>query len=655
MTDFVYRPDSASFPDANVRSLMRRLEVDSVERLRDVSQRQQERFWRTLTEDLDVQWSTPYHTVRDTSRGAPWTDWFVGGELNLVENCLDRHANSERADQVCLVGRTERGSRREFTFRQLQREVERCAAALAAHGVVAGDRVASYMPMTVEVVIQLLATIRRGAIFIPIFSGYAPSALAERLIGGTVKLVFCANGTTRRGRTVSILEAAREALPEAPSVEALVIVDELGEPADLQEGKETREIAWSDFLESGDERLAQDPEVGACVPRQSMDPALILFTSGTTGRPKGTVHSHAGSLVQIAKEVGYSFDMKPGDHFFWLTDIGWMMGPWMIIGGLFWGARIVLYDGALDHPGPDALWRLLEEERISVFGISPTAVRMLMRRGEEEVEAADLSALRILGSTGEPWDEESWRWTHEHVGGGRCPIINISGGTDIIGCFLAPLPIEPLKPCSLGGPGLGMAVDVWSEDGLSLRGEVGYLVCTEPAPSMTRGLWQDDERYLESYWSKWDGIWNHGDWALVDDDGQWFIHGRSDDTLKVAGRRIGPSEIEGALTATGKVTEAAAVGVPHEIKGTGIVCFAVVKPGVEANEALAAELSDAVVRQLGKVDRPEGILFVGDLPKTRSAKILRRLVRARYLGEPIGDLASVQNPESLESIPQKSG
>jgi acetyl-CoA synthetase len=383
-----------------------------------------------------------------------------------------------------------------------------------------------------------------------------------------------------------------------------------------------------------------------------MATAFLLYTSGTTGRPKGTVHSHAGALVQIAKEVGYAFDMREDDRFFWLTDIGWMMGPWAIIGGLFHGATVVIYEGAFDWPHSDSLWRLLAEQRVTVFGISPTAVRMLAKQGDEEVARHDLSSLRLLGSTGEPWDEESWRWYFERVGGGRCPVINISGGTDILGCFLSPLPVDPLLPCSLVGPGLGMAIDVWNEQGQSIRQEVGYLVATAPAPSMTRGLWNDPARYLEAYWSKWPDVWNHGDWALVDEHGHWFLHGRADDTLKVAGRRIGPAEIEGALMETGKVVEAAAIGVPHEVKGTAVVCFVVLRPEVERGPELIAELERAVVERLGKVDRPERIEIVGDLPKTRSAKILRRLVRARYLGEPdLGDLSSLQNPEAVEALP----
>jgi acetyl-CoA synthetase len=455
-----------------------------------------------------------------------------------------------------------------------------------------------------------------------------------------VKLVFTAGRSRRRGAAVEIKANTDAAVAEVPSVERVVVVTD-GD-SDLP-WDDARDIAWEAFLRAGDDSST------ASLP--SMAPALILYTSGTTGRPKGTVHSHAGSLVQIAKEVGYQFDLKPDDRFFWLTDIGWMMGPWALIGGLFHGATVVLYDGAFDWPDPMRLWSMLARHRVSVFGISPTAVRLAIRAGVEPAAQFDLSALRILGSTGEPWDEASWTWYFERVGGGRCPIINISGGTDLIGGFLSPLPVQPLKATTLGGPGLGMAMDVWNQRGEPVRGEVGYLVCTQPAPSMTRGLWNDAERYLESYWSTWPDVWSHGDWARVDEDGFWFLQGRADDTLKVAGRRIGPSEVEGALIETGKVSEAAAIGVPHEIKGEAIVCFAVLAAGVRATAALRDELRQAVVDRLGKVDRPEAVFFVSDLPKTRSAKIVRRLVRAVHLGETdLGDLTSLQNPEALEGI-----
>ena len=641
MSDFVWHPSPELVNSANITRFMDKHGIADVRTLVERSIADQEWFWDAVVEDLGIEFAEPYTAVIDSSRGIPWTEWYVGGRLNIVANCLERHATGGRADDVCLIAEREDGTTTELTFRELAASVERCASALKAAGFGKGDRIASYMPMTAEVVVQLLATMKIGAIFIPIFSGYAPAAVAERLRDAAAGLIFTADGSQRRGAIVSIKENADQAVADVPSVTRVIVARYTDEDPPWNEG---RDMDWDDFMATGTS-AAQTEMVG------SMDPALILYTSGTTGRPKGTVHSHAGALVQIAKEVGYAFDMKPTDHFWWLSDIGWMMGPWMIIGGLFHGAAIMVYDGAFNWPKSDRLWEMLARHRITVFGISPTAIRLAMRSGVEDVDEHDLSNLRILGSTGEPWDEASWLWYFEHVGGRRCPIINISGGTDIIGCFLSPLPLHPLKPCTLVGPGLGMAIDVWNEKGEPVRGELGYLVATRPAPSMTRGLWNAPDRYIESYWSTWENVWNHGDWALIDDEGYWFLHGRADDTLKVAGRRIGPAEVEGALIETGAVSEAAAIGVPHEIKGEAIVCFVVLRPGHEPSEELRDELTRAVVGRLGKVDRPDKIFFVRDLPKTRSAKILRRLVRKRYLGEEdLGDLSSVQNPEALDEI-----
>lgn len=639
MTDFVWTPPPELAAAATVTRFMERHGLADVDALVARSIAEQEWFWDAVVEDLGIEFATPYHTVRDTSPGIPWTEWYVGGRLNLAANCVDRHLRGPRPDDLCLLAEREDGHATRYTFRELAATVDACAAALREAGLRPGDRVAAYMPMIPEVVVQLLATIKIGAVFIPIFSGYAPDAVAERLRDAGVRLLFTADASMRRGRRVEIKGNADRAVALAPSVRRVVVVRQYDPEPPMDAA---RDVPWDTFLAAGG--TADVELVG------SMDPALILYTSGTSGRPKGTVHSHAGALVQIAKEVGYAFDIKPGDRFCWLTDIGWMMGPWMIIGGLFHGAAVVIYDGAFDWPEPGRLWAMLARHEITVFGVSPTAIRLAMRAGAH-VERHDLSRLRLLGSTGEPWDSPSWQWYFETVGGGRCPVINISGGTDIIGCFLSPLPLHPLKPCSLVGPGLGMAVDVWNERGEPVREEVGYLVCTEPAPSMTRGLWGAPERYLEAYWSKWPDVWNHGDWARIDEDGHWFLQGRADDTLKVAGRRIGPAEIEGALIATGAVSEAAAIGVPHDIKGEAIVCFAVLRPGHEPSDELRHELAQAVVDRLGKVDRPERVLFVADLPKTRSAKILRRLIRAKYLEEPeLGDLASVQNPEALQAI-----
>jgi acetyl-CoA synthetase len=337
------------------------------------------------------------------------------------------------------------------------------------------------------------------------------------------------------------------------------------------------------------------------------------------------VHTHAGALIQTAKEIWLGFDHRPADRFFWLSDIGWMMGPWEIIGNHHFGGTVFLYDGAPDYPEPDRLWSLVERHRITTLGVSPTAIRILMRKGPDGPARHDLGSLRLLGSTGEPWDEPSYRWYFERCG--RRPIINISGGTEIIGCFLMPMPIQPLKPCTLGGPAPGMAAEI----------REGTLVSTRPAPSMTRGLWRDPQRYLETYWSRWPGVWYHGDRASVDEDGYWFLHGRADESLKVAGRKVGPAEVEEALISHPSVSEAAVIGVPDEITGEAIVAFVV-------GTASPAELSAHVVERLGAAFRPKAIVPVPELPKTQSGKIVRRLLRQQYLGEPLGDLSTVENP-----------
>ena len=639
MSEFVWRPPPELVDRANVTRLMRRHGITEVDELVRRSAAEQEWFWSAVVEDLGIVFDRPYDSLRDTSRGIPWTDWFVGGELNLTANCLDRHRDGPRADEPALVSEHEDGTVRSFSYRELAELVDRCAAGLVDAGVGPGDRVGAYMPMTAEVAVQMFACFKIGAIFIPVFSGFAPAAVAERLRDAEAKLLFTADVSARRGKPLAIKPNADAAADATPSIRRVVVVRRAaGGPWNPE-----RDVEWGEFLGRG--------ETPATAATAAMAPALILYTSGTTGRPKGTVHSHAGSLVQIAKEVGYAFDMKPQDRFFWVTDIGWMMGPWMLIGGLFHGATMVLYEGAINWPEPDRLWRSVAERGVTVLGISPTAVRLLRGACESPSESHDLSRLRILGSTGEPWDEESWSWFFAAVGGRRCPLINISGGTDIIGCFLSPLPLHPLKPCSLAAPGLGMAVEVWSEEGRPVREEVGYLVATQPGPSMTRGLWKDPERYIETYWSRWPDVWDHGDWAYVDGDGQWFLRGRADDTLNVGGKRIGPAEIEGALIETGRVREAAVIGAPHAVKGEAIACFVVPAAGVEPSDATRDELSRAVVQRVGKLGRPEKILFVADLPKTRSAKIVRRLVRKKYLGETeLGDLSSIENPEALDAI-----
>jgi acetyl-CoA synthetase len=641
MGEIVWKPSDDVVERANITRFMKKHGIESYDELIERSTKDLEWFWDAIMEDLNIEWFKPYRRVLDDSRGIQWAKWFIGGKTNIVYNCVDRHARSDaRRDNIAVIWENEEGDVRRLSFWTLYREVNRLANGLKKLGVKKGDRVGIYMPMVPEIVIGFLAVIKIGAVAVPIFSGFGGYALASRLDIAGVKVLLTADGSVRRGKTVEIKKESEKALDKVSSLQHVVVYKHLDLEVPWKKG---RDVWWNDIV-------SNEPDERTSLWMDSEDYAMIIFSSGTTGKPKGTVHTHGGSLAQICKELGYYFDVKEDDVFFWLTDIGWMMGPWMIIGVLSFGGTIVIFEGAPDYPQPDRLWRLVERHRVTMFGISPTAIRMLMRYGEDWVEKHDLGSLRILGSTGEPWDSDSWNWFFEKIGGKRLPIINISGGTEIVGCFLSPLPITSLKPCTLRGPGLGMDIDVFDDDGKPVRGKMGHLVAKKPAPSMTRGFWNEPDRYIETYWSRWPDIWYHGDWASIDEDGFWFLHGRSDDTIKVAGRRTGPAEIEAALIEHPAVSEAATIGVPDEIKGEDIVSFVVLKPGYTPGEELKEELKRQVVRIMGKTLKPRDIKFVKDLPKTRSAKIVRRIIKAKFLGEDVGDVSMLANPESIKEI-----
>ena len=406
-----------------------------------------------------------------------------------------------------------------------------------------------------------------------------------------------------------------------------------------------RDVYWDDFVRGQPEEAETER-----LPAEAL--SLIIYTSGTTGKPKGTVHTHAGCMLNVSKEIRYCMDLRDPDVLFWVTDIGWMMGPWEMIGVQFGGGTYLIYDGAPNWPEPDRLWKLLSDHGVTIFGVSPTAVRLLISMGDEWVEKHDLSSLRVLASTGEPWDPESYMWYFEKVGGGRCPVMNISGGTELCGCILQPYPIVPLTPCSLGGPALGSDADVFNEEGRPVRGEIGHLVLKQPVPSMTKGFLKDDERFIETYFSRWPNVWYHGDWARLDEDGQWYLFGRSDDTINVAGKRVGPAEVEAALIGHPAVVEAAVIGAPHPIKGEGLCCFVVLNAGHEPTDALRETLKEETVKYLGKSLRPDEVKFVEALPKTRSAKIVRGAIKKIYLGEDPAniDTSSIEAPEFLYAI-----
>lgn len=632
---YSWTPTPEQLERANVTRLARALGcAGDFHALHRLSVEQPEVFWPAVVEDLGIEFSQPWETVLDESRGIEWATWFSGGRLNLAWNCLHKWARGDLADVEAAVFRAEDGTRAALTWRELSHETARLAEALASLGIGEGDAVGIFLPMSPQVAIASHACAHLGAVQVPIFSGFAAPAISARLADAGAKALITADGSLRRGKVVPMKEIADEALREAPSVEHVVVWSRLG--LDWP-GVPGRDHSWVALVEGCTGEL---PPVDVA----SEAPYLLAYTSGTTGKPKGALHVQGGFLVSIARETAYQADIDAGDRVLFATDMGWIMGPWTVVGAGALGATVIYMEGAPDWPA-DRVWRLVEEEQVTMLGISPTLVRSLIPKGDPQT---DLSSLRVVTTTGEPWNAGPYDWLNEHVcGGGRIPIANISGGTEVGACFLSVSMLAPTKPCSLGFPALGQAMDVFGPDGQPVRGEVGELVCTRPWPGMTRGIWGDPARYLETYWSRFPGVWVHGDWASVDADGYWYLHGRSDDTLNVAGKRIGPAELESAALNCPAVAEAAAIGIPHEVKGEAVWMFCTLKPGATAT---SGEVSDAVTAELGKAFRPERVLFVSALPKTRSAKIVRRAVRARALGTDPGDLSTLENPESLDEI-----
>jgi len=662
----VHEPTQSAVESTNVWSFMQTHDIDDYDELIErtttdldgVPASGVDWFWDELVDYLDIEFYEDYDTVRDNKTrrvstangetvydGPQFTDWYPGGSINLAHNVLDRHAavDSDRRNTVACLWEGEDGATRDITYHELHRQSNKVANALADRGVEQGDTVALYMPMVPEVISILYGCFKVGAIAVPVFSGFGVDATATRIEDSESSVVFTADGFYRRGSEVTLKDTLDDAVDQAATdVNSVVVYERTG-----------TEVPWTaERDETWDDAVGVQSDEFETVELDSSDPSMLLYSSGTTGKPKGIVHTHAGVQLQCAKELHFGFDVKPGDRFFWVSDIGWMMGPWTLIGNHTFGGTIFMYEGAPDHPEPDRFWEMIDRHGLTHFGISPTAIRALRKQGDEWVDEHDLSSLRILGSTGEPWDPESWQWFYEQVGGGECPIINISGGTEICGCFLMPMPTQPLKPCSLGGPGLGMDIDIVDGDGESIAdtNERGYLVARDSCPSMTQSLWSGDERYIEEYWSTWDDVWDHGDWAQKDEDGFWFLHGRADDALNIAGRKVGPAEVEGAAMDHDSVNQAAAVGVPDDTTGTAVALYLVTEDGVDESDDLRGEVRELVGEELGKPFRPREVRFVDEFPVTQSGKIVRRAIQARHTGEDIGDLSSVENPGSLDAI-----
>lgn len=638
--NYVWYPPKELVEQSNVKKFMERYGIKGYKELIKRSTEDVEWFWEEATKELNVEWFQNYTKTLDQTEGVQWAKWFIDGKLNIAHNCVDKHAKSSRKNKIALIWSGEDGQVKKYSYWDLHFEVGKFANGLKDLGVKKGDTVGLYIPMLPETVISLFAVLKIGAIAVPIFSGYSPAAVSQRLKDAGSKVLVTCDGYYRRGKIVKLKEMADRSVENVENIEKVVVCKRVGTEVPFVEG---RDIWWHELVR--DQPVKCDSQ-----PLDAEHPALLLYTSGTTAKPKGTIISQAGALLQSSKEIHFNLDLKEDDVFFWITDIGWMMGPWQIIGVQHLGGTHLIFEGAPDYPEPDRIWTIIERFAVTTLGGAATVFRMLKKYGDEQVKGHDLSTLRMFGNTGEPIDPDTWQWLHKTVGEERCPLINLSGGTEIFGCFLLPLPIMPLKPSTLGGPGLAMDVDVFNEEGQSIKGGVGYLVCKKPAPSMTRGFWKQPQRYIETYWSRWSNVWYHGDWASIDEEGFWFLHGRADDVIKVAGKRIGPAEIESILNQHPAIYESACIGVPHEVKGEEIMCFVVPKPSYQPSQELNEELIREVVKFMGKPFKPRDISFVADLPRTRSGKIMRRLIRAAKLGKELGDTSVLENPKALDEI-----
>jgi acetyl-CoA synthetase len=615
---------------------MRRWGCSDIAELHRRSVREPEWFWPEACADLGVTFSTPPQGVADESGGREFPRWFPGARINVADSCVFQHAAAPYADKPAVVYESDRGDREELSYRQLGAQVERFAASLRGLGVAKGDRVALFMPPMPEAAVAFMACAKIGAIAVPAFSGYGADALAARLRDADIGTLITVDATTRRGRPVPMKATADAALASAPSVLRVVVVRCTGEPVDM---RPDRDIYWDDL----DPGTAQVPTVQL----DANDPLVIIYTSGTTGRPKGIVHSHAGFLVKAALDFGYGFEIAREDTLAWTADLGWMLGPLLLLGILHFGATLVLIEGVPDYPARDRLWQIAQRNHATVLGIAPTAARGQKALDDQYAMQIDLPDVRAFASTGEPWDELTWEWLFERVGRAAAPIINYSGGTEVGGGILVAYPTLPQQPAAFSGPLIGM--DVAVDAGDAGPGAVGELVVLNTWPGMTHSFWHDDERYLDTYWRAHPGVWTHGDLVSVDADGFWIVHGRSDDTIKLAGRRIGPAEIESALVAHPDVVEAAVIGVPDPMRGQRAVAFVVLgrapAPGFD-DQARAV-----VAEHAGRSLIPSEIHIVAELPKTKNGKIMRRAIRARFLHEPVGDLSALDNQRSLDLLP----
>ncbi len=633
----VFKPSKKFVEESNVKKWMNTHGItdydDLLEKAEDL-----EWFWGAMAEEF-IEWYQPYEKVLEWN--PPWAKWFIGAKYNIVHDALDRHVETWRKNKVAYIFEGEPGDVKKLTYRDLFVEVNKLANALKDIGVRKKDKVGIYMPMIPELPIAMLACAKIGAIHSVVFSGFSAKALRERVNDAEVQVVITCDGFYRRGKEVPLKKQTDEALEWAPTVKHVIVFKRTGQ-----------DVPWN-----GDRDLwchevtAHQPKTCNTEKLDANDTLYLLYTSGTTGRPKGVIHAHGGYAVGTAATLNWVFDLKDEDVWWCAADIGWVTGhSYIVYAPLILGVTSIIYEGAPDYPKPNRWWSIIEDHGVTVLYTSPTAIRMHMRYGESWARQHDLSSLRLLGSVGEPINPEAWIWYYTHIGGKRCQIMDTWWQTETGSFVISPLPITHLKPGAATRPLPGFSAHVFNGTGEPILRSGGELVLSTPWPSMLRGLYKAPERYKNIYWSKFPGVYLAGDIARVDDDGCFWVQGRADDVLKISGHRISNSEIESAVVSHRNVAEAVAIGKPHPIKGESICVYVVLREGIARSDRLRTQLMQHVSKEIGKIARPDEVWFVKDVPKTRSGKIMRRIVRAKAIGESPGDISTLRNPEAVEEL-----
>ncbi|MCH8915663.1 MAG: AMP-binding protein [Thaumarchaeota archaeon] len=639
MSDFEFIPTKKQIQESNIFQFMQKNHISSLEELSQKAKDNLEWFWESVDKDIGIIWDVPYTKTLDVSKGIAWSRWFVNGKTNIYKSSVEKFAKLS-PQKIAYYFVSENGQTSKISYLELNSKVSKLANGLKSLGIKKGDVIAIYLPMIEEAILAILAASKIGAIQTVIFSGYSSESLHIRLQDCQAKILFISDGFYRKGKPVSQKQTSEIAIKDTV-IEKIIVVSYNG----IDNYEESEKIIFYDKLVSPQKIICRTEIL------DSEDPLFILHTSGTTGKPKGVIHTHGGFSVFAGHQAAYLIDMNKNDTLFWPADIGWITGlVWNVYGLLIMGASAVIYDGALDFPTIDRIWKMLSDYQVTIFGISPTAVRLFKKNNIEPLKLYSLDKIKNIPTTGEPLDIDSWWWLFEKVGNKKIPIMNLSGGTEIGGAMLSVFPGMNLKPSTVGIPVPGMNLDVFDDNGNSIQKQNGYLVIKSPWPAMTRGLLNDDARYLETYWSRFENIWFHGDYVYVDKDNLWYMCGRTDDVMNISGHRISTAEIEHTVISHKKISDAASIAIPDDITGEAIVLFFVTDDKSETG--LESEISDYISEKIGKIARPKLVFQLSDLPKTRTGKIMRRLLKSKLLGKDLGDLSSLENPNVLNEIPK---